>query len=747
MEKIDVDGSPYKFIRRTWSVVAAISLALISTAPALDIPPINSDFLSRHDLLWDQMPPDWASGAFQGNGLLGAMISQQPNSNNLRWHIGRTDVYFTAKPGNQYRVPIGDLVWPLNQPPVSFSMRLDLWNAEVVGTLKPDAGTELKWNSFTASGMPVQVIRITSVAGNLPQMEWHPAPAVNARAIIRKEVIPPEEINPSPVISKDGDISYSLQSLRDGNEYVTAWTQVASQDSETYYLTVAFAPAGKAKAQATETIHQALKTGYDAILEKHQAWWHFYWNQNWISLTDTRLESYYEIQLYKLASATREDTTPIDLMGPWYRESPWLKTWWNLNIQLTYWPIYAGNHLELGDPLLRMLDQHHDAFAANAKPYEQDSMTIGRTSGPDALSPGGRELCNFPWILHNYWLQYRYSMDEAMLRDRLYPLLKGATNYYMHFLKMGPDGKLHLISGLSPEYHKDANHPDCNIDLALLRWLCQTLIETATKFNLDPEMIPKWKETLENLAPYPVNEKGLMVSADTSFDLSHRHYSHLLMIYPLGLMNWENPQDRPLMEKSFENWTSMTEGFRGFSFTGAAAILARMGKADEAEQWLQKWVNDGKIPYPMSPTTMYAEAGPVIETPLSGAEALQEFLLQSWGDKIRVFPAIPKDWPDVAFYHMRAEGAFLISACRVHGKTRTIQVESLAGAPCRIETDLLDPQTDHPVHLKKIGPNLYELSLKKGESVTLFAGTDSTPHPIAPVRPNPKLVNSFGLKG
>lgn len=729
---------------KTAIFMTLISCGLLSHGG--EIPLISADFLARHDLLWDRMPPDWGSGAFQGNGLMGAMIYQMEKTNALRWHIGRTDVYYTAKPDNQYRVPIGDLVLPLSQEPASFKMRLDLWNAEVRGTMSLDAKTTLDWSSFTASGSQLQVIRLKVSSGQNPSLNWVPSPAINARAIIRKEPTPPDEVNPDPVLSQEGAINYCLQSLRDGNEYVTAWIKVPEGKEDLYYLTVSFAPAGKARAQARETIRVAAMTGYQAILEKHQSWWHHYWQQHWISLSNTRVESYYEIQLYKLASATRQETYPIDLMGPWYRSSPWLKTWWNLNIQLTYWPIYAGNHLELGEPLLRMLDQNHQVFAENAKPFEKDSMTIGRTSGPDAISPGGKELCNFPWVLHNYWLQYRYSMDDEMLRDRLYPLLKGAFNYYVHYLKKDSDGKLHISTGLSPEYQKEGGHPDCNIDLALMRWLGQTLIETASKFHLDEPLIPQWQDTLDQLTPYPVDETGLMISAGVPYAMSHRHYSHLLMMYPLTLMNWERDQDRPLMQKSLDHWLSMPTGFRGFSYTGAAAMLARMGRAEEAEQWFEKWLNDKTINFPMSPTTMYAEAGPVIETPLSGAESLQEFLLQSWGDKIRIFPSVPKDWPGVSFYRMRTEGAFLVSACRVAGETKTIKIESLVGAPCRIQTDLLNPQTDRPVHLQKVGPNLYTLSLQQGESVTLFAAGDGKPREIVPVPADEKSLNTFGLK-
>jgi hypothetical protein len=218
------------------------------------------------------------------------------------------------------------------------------------------------------------------------------------------------------------------------------------------------------------------------------------------------------------------------------------------------------------------------------------------------------------------------------------------------------------------------------------------------------------------------------------------------MIYPLGLMNWENEEDRPLMTKSVDHWLSMPQAFRGFSYTGAAAMLARMGRTEESKQWLEKWVNDTTIPFPMAPNTLYAEAGPVIETPLSGAESLQEFFLQSWGDKIRVFPSVPKDWPDAAFYQMRAEGAFLVSACRVAGVTRTIQIKSLAGAPCHLQTDMVNPKTEEKVSIQKIGPQLYEIPLKAGELVTIFAGADAQPNQIEPVTPNVNAENSFGLK-
>jgi hypothetical protein len=60
--------------------------------------------LGRHDPTWNMLPPKWDSGAFLGNGQLGAMIYAPETGPGLRWHIGRSDVTYR---GN--RIPIGDL--------------------------------------------------------------------------------------------------------------------------------------------------------------------------------------------------------------------------------------------------------------------------------------------------------------------------------------------------------------------------------------------------------------------------------------------------------------------------------------------------------------------------------------------------------------------------------------------------------------------------------------------------------------
>ena len=693
-------------------------------------------FLLRHDLVWKRLPERFESAAYTGNGQLGAMIFTGDKGQSLKWQMGRSDVAFQTS-----RIPIGDLVLKPAGKILSGEMRLDLWNAEARGRIETDKG-EIQFRSFTHSDQMVNVFEVTATGGEKAGWEWQPGLATNPRKLYKKEALAPEDQNAPPVRSREGDVEISFQPLKPGGGHATAWKIVAAgKGKSVVYASVGFArEEAAAKSEAVAAVKQAANAGLAALAESHRGWWHKFWPEGFVSIPDTRLESFYYIQMYKMASATRPGRPAMDLMGPWFRSTPWAKIWWNLNLQLAYWPQLTGNRLELGQSLCELIDHGAAALADNAREFKADSAGVGRTSGYDCSGAVGDELCNLPWTMHNYWLQYRYQMDDRMLRERIFPMLKRTVNYYLHQLKAGDDGRLHIARGLSPEYDNQPKpNPDCNIDLSLLRWGCQTLLESCQRLKLDDPQIPQWKNTLAKLTPYPQDANGLMISASVPFAMSHRHFSHLLMIYPLYIMTPEQPENRELVVKSLKHWMSMPKALAGYSFVGAAAISALMGEGDEAARYLNKLL-DSKIP----PNTLYVEAGPCIETPLAAAASLNDMLLSSWGDRLRVFPGVPAAWRDVCFHDLRAQGAFLVSAARHDGKTQWVRVKSLAGEPCRLRPDLAG-EVRCTVPMKPAGQGAYDLTLAKGEEAILYPGKEMPALAVAPVMADPARCNYYGL--
>ena len=733
-----------------------------SVATAIDWP----RFLAQHDLLWKRAPAHWDEGAFLGNGLVGAMVFAD-GKQSLAWQLGRTDVTDRRDPDKfepmlaRPRLPIGRLRLETAGPLGQTQSRLSLHDAEWTARIITDGGS-FGVKSYVHAEEPVLLIELDTSQlkpGAEPRFVFEPALPINERLLARQYPITEIDLNPAPFLLERGPVRVSVQRRRHGGEYAVAW-QERSLPGGRRLLALSIAdshPDASAREQAAAAVTRALRTGAARLRRSHQAYWHAFYPASFVSVPDPRLESFYWLQLYKLASATRRGRPAIDTMGPWYDRTPWPGVWWNLNIQLTYWPVYAANHLELGESLLAIVDDNKQNLRANVQPqFRGATMAVGRMGGPDAISPvtytgprgpknGAHELTNLIWVMHNYWLHWRHSMDPTLGRDRLYPLLKESVAYVLARLSAGPDGKLHLPEAVSPEFPKTA--PDTNYDLSLLRWGCQTLLALAQRYGIQDPQSSRWQDTLARLTPYPVGQSGYLVGRGQPLDQSHRHFSHLMMVYPLHLESGEQPQGRALIERSLAHWIGFEGALQGYSFVGASAISSVLGKGEDAARYLGDLL--GRF---VHPNTMYTEAGPVIETPISAAQALHEMLLQSWrgrdGEKLRVFPAVPAAWKDAAF-QLRAEGAFLVSAVRRDGRTTLVRVQSLAGEPTTLQADLADPvitASTPSARAEKLGERTWKLTLAAGESVLLRSRQATAADTIVAPTPRPTAShNPFGV--
>jgi hypothetical protein len=719
-------------------------------------------FLAGSDLVWQVMPKTWYEGPYLGNGFLGSGIYAEPGANAVRFNVQHSQVQdHRPQFGSLFglaRLPIGFLTLEPVGAITAVDWRLDLWNAELRGTVATAAGS-LKLRAFIHSGRSVLVVEVTPTEGERAfKWTFHPAVAVSPRADPVWNKPPPAgyAANPPPTVTRTGDLEVIAQPLTAGGGHATAWREVTRGSTRTLYATVAWSlPDSTAEGRAVEAVRRASRERAAEFAEGHRDWWHDYYRKSFLSIPDARLQSFYWIQLYKVASAARRDAPAMATCGPWLENTPWPATWWNLNVQLEYWLIHGSNHLEL-DAVTRAIDQYRQTLIDQvAAPYRDDSAGIPRTTDMTLLNGAGTgtsgfavgipgqnpptpEVGNLTWALHNVWLSYRHTMDDRILRDVVYPLLKRTVNYYRHFLAPGPDARLHLPPTFSPEYGVDA--PDTNYDLALIRWGCATLLESARILGIDDPLAPAWRDILANLVDYPVDANGFMIGAGVPFAKSHRHYSHMLMVYPLYEITYEQPERRALIDTSLRHWISFEGALQGYSFTGAASISAQALRGDDAAlylgQLLQRFIQ---------PNTMYKESGPVIETPLSAAQSLHDMLCQSWGGVVRVFPAVPAAWPDVTLHDFRTQGAFLVSAVRQGGVTRFVRVRSEAGAPLRLRTGIAGPLTVRDRHGRGVPWRVLpdgdvQIDLRRGQEVIVYArGTrpDLTVAPVAPVAPAP----------
>lgn len=731
-------------------------------ASARQVPDVNwPKFLASCDLILDDLGNSWNEGVFTGNGLLGTMVYKDAG-NALRIDIGRSDVRDHQQGSMspllaKARLPIGHfLVKPVGTIK-KVTSRLDLWNAEVRGVIYTDKGT-IEFKHLTFSNSNIIWYHAVCTGGETGfSWEWVAEEAVSTRSKYAHIKVPDNyKGNPAgKLIQKDG-IQVFDQPLNAGGGFSTAWSEQTWNSERDIFITVSNSTKGNQYTDEAIRNLKAFQAGsLTQALKKHQDWWHNYYPQSFLTMPDSRMQSFYWLQQYKLAAGTRSDKPALDLMGPWFKQTPWPAYWFNLNIQLTYSSLYASNRLNIASSLTKIIDVNQENLIKNVpKQYQTDAAAIARAGGADFVSPvkliansteeisnGEAELSNLTWILYYYWQHYRYSMDKEVLK-KLYPLLKRSINYPLHLLMKNAEGKWHFsVKTHSPEYPVGKG-TDTNYDLALLNWGCATLLQINNELKLNDPLVSKWKDVLDNVIAYPKDENGFRIAADVPFNQSHRHYSHLLMIYPLHLVNWDQPENHELIKKSLAQWHSFPTALQGYSYTGGASIYALMGDGNSARDYLNQLFDRF-----VKPNTMYLESGPVIETPLAAATSIQEFYLQYWNNTARVFPAVPSDWANAGFENMRTEGAFLLSAVRKDGLTRWVKIESLNGGTLSLKPGLkgtVKLKGNSSVKLIDQGNQVYNCTIPKGETAILYANEEDLKMGIDKVITYSTNDNSFG---
>src|SRR6266508_5015028 len=366
-------------------------------------------FLRGQDLLWRRLPTVWYDGPFLGDGRLGIMVYKLPGANQVKFTVQHAEVQdHRPQFGSGFgtcRLPVGHLTLEPVGTISSVDWRLDLWDAELVGSITTSAG-RLTIQVYIQD--QILVASVTPSGGEQVRWTFHPEPAVSPRAASEA---PPSGYtnNPAPTTKTTGDVKQVLQKLVGGGQTATAYREIAgpSTGQRLLYLTVAHSfPGTTAEATALNRVRTASGMPFGDYVGANRSWWHGYYRKSFLSIPDQRLQSFHWIQLYKVAAGSRAGGPVMATSGPWLEPTPWPAVWWNLNVQLEYWLIHGSNHLEL-DSITSTLAANRQQLVNNVgSAYRSDSAGIGRSSDMFCTrsvgTPGsGAEVGDLTWALHN----------------------------------------------------------------------------------------------------------------------------------------------------------------------------------------------------------------------------------------------------------------------------------------------------------------------------------------------------------
>lgn len=744
---------------------------------------LNKDIMPQHELKYGFLPDDWHEGFPLGNGELGVMCWGDGKNLKLTFDsAGAWDLRHNSPELDDPEYNYGTIRRLIKEGDFSsvkeyfgeeWSKRNPIGPTKIyLGVMDVHIGTEL-CSDFSLSLLDAAVRAKVSSKKSVHLLE---AFVCRDRDVFCLRIDPLPEMrrlnfcpfyendpklaglgHPEAEIWEENGLTFMLQQILPHNYFVLCWN---SKGKDVFIAYSKSDVKQNALQDAAEKHKQAITKGFESLKKEHVGSWKDFWRASAVVLPEKKMEFLWYFGLYMLSSSARKGSNPPGLQGVWAKSRvnagliPWQADYHaDMNVQETFWPACPGNHIELIDVWL-------DFIYETIPVAERYTRKVFGTEGAFQLCSffpehvnflGPWTTCNFTWshtgfLAHLAWLRWRYTMDKKWLLEKGYPVMKSAFLFYSSNLEKEEDGRLHIPLSTSPEYGHDrpeAWSKDPNIDIALIRKCCDWIIEMEQALGIN-EYSARASEILYCLVEYHLVEhvqfgKVLGLWKDKPLDEAHLHPSHLMAIHPAMDFTIDGSEkEKALIEKSLKAYLALgQDGWAGHTFAQMISMASVTGHGEMAYGFLldyhDTWIlpNGLYINMPVgvrkgaacfqSTEDMYEKASFTMEASCGVSCGISDMLLQGWGGKIRVFPAVPDRWTDLLFVNLLTEGAFNVSALKKNGRVCWVRITARVTSVCRLVNPFDRGEYRAKGQFPKQEGSLLSWHMSGGETVEIFA--------------------------
>lgn len=524
----------------------------------------------------------------------------------------------------------------------------------------------------------------------------------------------------------DGKVSVRGCGLRiSGASYITLYLAAATDYMDNYPVYRTGESSQQLKARVLKTASDARDLGLEKLKSRHIKDYQSLYNRLSIDLgshgcelppTDKLLKSYnkgecsaeekrgleellYQYGRYLTIASSREtDVLPSNLQGIWNISN---HPMWgcdyhmDVNLEMNYWPTLAGNLAECAVPLTRYIDSLRKPGRVTAKIYtgieskdgEENGFVFHTQDTPFGWTcPGwdfswGWSPADVPWILHNLFEYYEYTLDKEVLRSPIYPMLKETADYFAKLLVTAHDGRLVSVPCFSPEH--GPRTLGNTYEQSLFWQLYSDVTDAARALGVDGEKVEKWDEIKSKLRPIEIGDDGQIKEWYHETKLGeigerhHRHMSHLLGLYPGNLINkFKNPEYVKAAEVSLNDRGDVSTGWAMAQRINSWARVCDGNRAlkligDLMKNGINQNLWDSHPPFQIDGNFGYTAA-------------VHEMLMQSHAGIIELLPALPDDWKSGRISGLIARGNFEITMEWENGVLKNCVILSKSGAECKL---------------------------------------------------------------
>ena len=277
--------------------------------------------------------------------------------------------------------------------------------------------------------------------------------------------------------------------------------------------------------------------------------------------------------------------------------------------------------------------------------------------------------------------------DTVYLRERAYPVMKGAAEFIAGFLVEDAEGNLVTVPSYSPEnsYIDPVSGREFKLTYAptmdnqIIREVLVNCQKAAGILGTDAEWAAGLDGILDRLPPDRVATNGTIMEWIKEYEEAepgHRHMSHLLGLHPGTQITPETPELFAAARSTLERRLESGGGHTGWSRAWIINFYARLLDGDEAYKHLRQLLEKSTLP------NLFDTHPPFqIDGNFGGTAGIAEMLLQSHNGVVRILPALPQAWPEGKISGLKARGNFEVSIEWSDGVAGMIMVKSLSGAP------------------------------------------------------------------
>jgi len=735
---------------------------------------------AQHDLYFDSLATRWDEAIPLGNGMLGALVWQKDD--HLRFSLDRADLWDMRPMKGLHRKEFS-YQWVINQvhkkdyapvqqyfdepydrepapskiPGGALEFDTKSWgDVRSVHLYLPNALCEVKWangivmKTFVHATAPVGWFRFENIKTDLiPQLI---APKYQGKVKVSGDPVGGDDLSrlgySQGTIKQQGNSITYKQTGWGGFTYEinVHWKRVDATTIEGVWSISSQYPGKKVIAIASAITQQALKRSYASDYASHIKWWWDFWSKSAIHVPDTLLEKQWYLEQYKFGSASRQGAPPISLQAVWTADNGRLPPWKgdyhsDLNTELSYWPSYSSNHLDEGMAFLDYLDKNKANYKRYTKLYfNKNGLAVPGVATLDGTEMGGWIQYSLSptvscWLAQHYYLQWRYSMDRRFLQNRAYPWVKSVATFIEAVTIKDGNGYRKLPISSSPEINDNditAWFPqNTNYDLALMKFTLKAAAELAGELGLKKDAA-HWKKIQSEFGDYALTANNELMFAPTmAYNQSHRHFSSMMAIHPLGLIKWEDgTKAQTIIKNSIHLLDSIGPAYWcGYSYAWLANMKARAkdgtGAANDLQIFARAFCSINSFHLNGDQTksgySKFQYRPFTLEGNFAFAAGLQEMLLQSYAGFIEILPAVPPEWKNISFENLRTEGAFLVSVKKTDGQVNEVKIVSEKGGNTRLKLPFKTwaAVTKKDVSIKNTGDGFITLTCKPGAVLIL----------------------------